>query len=131
MNRKHENTELGIDNGEYAVYRSRFSLVVAAAVCLLLAVVAWLMVMNVKDTKNLPLEVVGEQSGYTYVLSDAELEVSGAVVFLKAAERIEVIVPEQATAPGTYMIALEDLVLPEGVSLSELTGITLTVSANE
>ena len=64
-------------------------------------------------------------------LSDAELEVSGAVVFLKAAERIEVIVPEQATAPGTYVVSLEDLVLPEGVSLSELTGITLTVSANE
>ena len=131
MNRKHENTELGIDNGEYAVRRSRFSLVVAAVVCLLLAVVAWLMVMNVKDTKNLPLEVVGAQAGYTYVLSDVELEVSGAVVFLKAAERIEVIVPEQATAPGTYVVSLEDLVLPEGVSLSELTGITLTVSANE
>ncbi|MBQ2773429.1 MAG: hypothetical protein IJF45_03670 [Clostridia bacterium] len=128
MNRKNENTELGIDNGEYAVRRSRFSLVIAAVVCLLLAVVAWLMVMNAKDTKNLPLEVVGEQPGYTYVLSDAELEVSGAVVFLKAADRIEVIVPEQATAPGTYVIALEDLVLPEGVSLSELTGITLTVS---
>lgn len=128
MNRKHENTELGIDNGEYAVRRSRFSLIVAAVVCLLLAVVVWLMVMNVEDTKKLPLEVVGAQAEYVYVLSDAELEVSGAVVFLKMSDRIEVIVPEQATAPGTYVIALEDLVLPEGVSLSELTGIKLTVS---
>ncbi|MBR2010242.1 MAG: hypothetical protein IKA06_00630 [Clostridia bacterium] len=128
MNRKHENTELGTDNGEYAVRRSRLSLIVAAVVCLLLAVVVWLMVMNVKDSKKLPLEVVGAQAEYTYVLSDAELEVSGAVVFLKMAERIEVIVPEQATAPGTYVIALEDLVLPEGVSLSELTDLTLTVS---
>lgn len=128
MNRKHDNTEFGIDNGEYAVRRSRLSLIVAAVVCLLLAVVSWLMVMNAKDTKRLPLEIVGAQAGYTYVLSDVELEVSGAVVFLKKADCIEVIVPEDVTAPGTYAIPLEDLVLPEGVFLSELTGITLTVS---
>ena len=62
------------------------------------------------------------------MLSDAELEVSGPVLFLKKAEKIEVKVPEEATAPGTYVIALEMLVLPDGLSLSELTGITLTVS---
>ena len=128
MNRKHENADLAIDSGEYAVRRSRLSLVVAAIVCLLLAVVVWLMVMNVKDTKQLSLEIVGAKAEYQYVLSDTELEVSGAVVFLKKAEHIKVIVPADAIAPGTYVIALEDLVLPEGVSLSELTGLTLTVT---
>ncbi len=128
MNRKHENEKLEIENGEYAVRRSRLSLVVAAVVCLLLAVVVWLVVMNVEDSKRLPLVLVGGESQYVYALSDAELEVSGAVVFLKKAEEIRVIVPEEANTPGTYVIALEKLVLPEGVSLSELTGITLTVS---
>ena len=128
MNRKHENEKLEIDNGEYAVRRSRLSLVIAAVVCLLLAVVVWLAVMNVEDTKHLPLVLVGGESQYTYVLSDAELEVSGSVVFLKKAEEIKVIVPEEANSPGTYVIALEELVLPEGVSVSELAGITLTVA---
>ena len=128
MNRKHEEEKLVIDNGEYAVRRSRLSLVIAAVVCLLLAVVVWLAVMNVKDTKHLPLTLVGGDSEYTYVLSDAELEVSGSVVFLKMAEEIKVIVPEDANSPGTYIIPLETLVMPQGVSLSELTGITLTVT---
>ena len=128
MNRKHENADLAVDSGEYAVRRSRLSLVVATIVCLLLAVVVWLMVMNVEDTKHLALEVADAKAEYQYVLSDTEREVSGAVVFLKKAEQIKVIVPEDAIAPGTYVIALEDLVLPEGVSLAELTGITLTIT---
>ena len=115
-------------NGEYTVRRSRLSLVVAAVCCLILAVLVWLFVMNAGDTKRLPLVLVGGADEYVYTLSDAELEVSGAVLFLKKAEKIEVVVPEEATQPGTYAIALDKLVLPEGVSLSELTGITLTVT---
>ena len=128
MNRKHENDEVRTDNGEYAVRRSRLSRVVAAVICLLLAVVGWLAVMNVKDTKRLPLVLLDAEGEYSYALSDAELEVSGSVLFLKKAEKIDVTVPKEATVPGIYVITLDMLVLPEGVSLSELTGITLTVS---
>ena len=116
------------NRGEYTVHRSRLSMIVAAVCCLILAFVVWMLVMNAGDTKRLPLVLVGGGEEYTYTLSDAELEVSGSVLYLKKAEKIEVVVPAEAVEPGTYAIALEKLVLPEGVSLSELTGITLTVS---
>ena len=121
---KHMNDE----NGEYTLRHSRLSTVIAAVCCLILAFLVWIVVMNAEDTKRLPLVLVGGESEYIYTLSDVELEVSGAVLYLKKAEKIEIAVPEEANAPGTYAIALEKLVLPEGVSLSELTGITLTVS---
>lgn len=128
MNRsKHENADLGIENGEYAVHRSHLSLIIAAVICLLLAVIVWLMVMNVEDTAYIPLEVKGGTADCTYLLSDTELEVSGTVLFLKKADRIEVIVPPTFEQPGTYTLSLSNLVLPEGVSLSELPNLTLTV----
>lgn len=129
MNRKHENTELNIENGEYAVRRSRLSLVIAAVVCLLLAVVTWLWVMNVEDTAYLPLTVVGTSEGYTYVLSDNEIQVKGSVLSLRKANEIRVLVSSEITAPGTYAISLNELILPEGISLAELTDLTLTVEA--
>ncbi len=127
MNRKHENADLGIENGEHAAHRSRLSLVIAAVVCLLLAVVVWLFVMNVEDTAYVPLVIKGGAANCTYVLSDAELEVSGTVLFLKRADCIEVIVPETCGTPGTYNLTLANLVLPEGVSLTEVPNLTLTV----
>ena len=123
-----EMKHMNADNGEYTVRHSRLSTVVAAVCCLILAFLVWIAVMNASDTKRLPLVIVGGDSEYTYTLSDVELEVRGSVLYLKKAEKIEIVVPEEANAPGTYAIALEKLVLPEGVSLSELTGITLTVS---
>ena len=127
MNRKHENAELGIESGEYAVRRSRLSLVIAAIVCLLLAVVVWLFVMNVEDTAYVPLVIKGGAANCTYVLSDAELEVSGTVLFLKRADCIEVVVPETCGTPGTHTITLANLVLPEGVALTEIPNLTLTI----
>ena len=123
-----EMKHMNADNGEYTVRHSRLSTVIAAVCCLILAFLVWIVVMNAEDTKRLPLVLVGGENEYVYTLSDVELEVSGAVLYLKKAEKIEIAVPEEAIAPGTYAIALEKLVLPEGVSLSELTGITLTVS---
>ena len=128
MNRKHENAELGMESGEYTPHRSHVSLVVAGLACLLLALFVWLFVMNGDDTAYVTLELTGGSSEYSYVLSDTDLEVSGAVHFLKKAESIRVIVPESAIGNGTYKIALADLVLPEGVSLTEELDLTLTVT---
>ena len=126
---KHEFKRMDADNGDYAVRHSRLSLVIAAVVCLLLAIFVWLLVMNAGDTKTVPLVLVGGDAEYTYTLSDAELELSGAVFALKAVEKVEVEIPKDvATVPGTHAIALEDLVLPEGISLAKLTGINLTVA---
>ncbi len=127
MNRKHEQTGLDMDNSEYTVRRSRLSLVVAAVLCLLLSVIVWLFVMNVEDTAYVSLELKGGAQGCIYALSDAQLEVSGTVLFLKKADVIEVIVPDTMCTPGTYVLSLENLVLPEGVSLTEIPNLTLTV----
>ena len=127
MNRKHEHAELGTDNSEYTVHRSRLSLVVAAALCLLLSVIVWLFVMNVEDTAYVSLELKGGAECCVYVLSDTQLEVRGTVLFLKKADVIEVIVPDTMCEPGTYSLSLENLVLPEGVSLTEIPNLTLTV----
>ena len=127
MNRKHGHAELGVDNSEYTVHRSRLSLIVAAALCLLLSVIVWLFVMNVEDTAYVSLELKGGTEGCVYALSDTQLEVSGTVLFLKKADVIAVIVPDTVCEPGTYQLSLEDLVLPEGVSLTEIPNLTLTI----
>ncbi|MBQ9803091.1 MAG: hypothetical protein IJW51_08505 [Clostridia bacterium] len=128
MNRKHENEDLRLEVGQHATHRSRFSLIVAAAVCLLLSLVVWLFVMNAEDTAYVTLEIKGGAAECNYVLSDTALEVGGAISALKQAECIEVLVPEDAVLEGVYVIQLEDLVLPEGLSLTEVPNLTLTVS---
>ena len=128
MNRKHESAELGIEQSEYTPRRSYVSFIVAGVVCLLLALLIWVVVMNTEDTALVPLELTGGNDGYTYVLSDTDLEVSGTVYFLKQAECIEVQVPEAAIGSGTCEITLADLMLPEGVSLTGELSLTLTVT---
>ena len=128
MNRKHDNMDDGMEANERVPHRKQVSTIVAAVVCLLLALLIWLLVMNTNDTAYVPLEITGGTEAYTYVLSDTELEVGGAVQFLKGSKAIKVIVPEAATENGTYALQLADLVLPEGVALVEELHLTLTVT---
>ena len=130
MNRKHINEDISVENGEYAVRHRRKRDVVAAVICLLLALVVWLLVMNVDDTAQITLEVADASETYTYTLSDESLEVTGAVVALKQAkqEGITVKLPEGATLPGCYTITPNELILPEGVALTALPELTLTVT---
>ena len=129
MNRKHEQQKLDMDAGEYTVRRSRLSLFVAIVACLLLSVAVWLFVMNTDSTACVALELMGGTEGFEYTLSDAELEVGGTVHFLKKAEVIRVIVSEEMNSPGTYTVSLANLVLPEGVALTEIPNLTLTVTS--
>lgn len=126
MNRKHE--QQNMDNSEYTVRRSRLSLFVAVVACLLLSVIVWLFVMNAESTAYVSLELKGGFEGCEYTLSNAELEVSGTVLFLKKAEVIQVIVSDEMNSPGTYTLSLSNLVLPEGVALIEIPNLTLTVT---
>ena len=130
MNRKHIHEDITADNGEYAVRHNRKRDIVAVFVCLLLALVVWLLVMNADDTASVTLTLEGGTEAYSYTLSDDSLEVAGTVIFLKAAQRDSIVVkiPAEANAPGTYHIAVEELVLPEGVALTSLPELTLTVS---
>ena len=126
MNRKH----IQEDASEYAVRHSRKRDIVAAVICLVLAFVVWLLVMNAEDTTSVALEVQGGDAAYTYTLSVDSVEVAGRVVAIKAAQRENIIVkvPARATLPGVYQLSLEQLVLPEGVALTSLPEIVLTVS---
>lgn len=130
MNDKHRekgSVELQYDNGEYAVRRSYRSNIVAIIVCLVLAFAVWIVVMNAEDTNYIPLSISGVPEGYICVLSDSVIEVKGTVLSLKLADKAEIIFPEDAKSAGTYSIALEDLVLPAGVSLASGLDITITV----
>ena len=131
MNRKHTQENI-TDNGEYAVRHSRKRDIVAAVICLLLAFVVWLLVMNVDSTAKVTLTLEGESEAYVYTLSEEELEVAGTVVSLKAAQQESIILKipaDMATVPGRYEIKLQQLVLPEGVALTSLPELTLTVTA--
>ena len=96
-----------------------------APICILIAFLVWLCVMNVRDTAYVRTDVLLPVEGYTYELSSDSLEVEGNVVALKRAERIGVIIP--SNEPGVYVITEENLVLPEGVSLTSTLRLTLTV----
>ena len=126
MNRKNaEQENERFDNGEYAVRRSRRSNIIAAVVCLVLAFCVWLVVMNAQDTAYLPVEVQGNGS---YVLSVSSLEVKGTVTAIKRADRIEVVLPDTMTAPGTYVLTEQNLIFPDGVRPVEDVYLTVTVA---
>ena len=128
MNRKHtlpvEREETNVD-GAYAVHRSWVVNIVALAVCLVLAFLIWIVVMNTENTEEIELRVLAPQEGYTYTLSAERLKVRGKTVDLKAAKSIGVCIPGHAS--GTYVLAEEDLVLPEGVHLTAPLTVTITV----
>ena len=100
--------------------------VIALLICVLLAMAVWLCVMNLEDTDYIPLAVEAPRAGYTYELSADGIEVTGAVYALKDLNRIGVVVPGHV--PGVYTLTKEDLVLPEGVHLSDELSLTLRVS---
>ena len=59
MNRKHIQEDMTAENGGYAVKSSRKRDIVAAVICLVLAMVVWLFVMNVDDTADVGLSLAG------------------------------------------------------------------------
>ena len=127
MNRKHIHDDMTADNGEYAVRHSRKRDIVAAVICLLLAFVVWLFVMNADDTASVALALEGGNSAYTYTLSADSVEVTGKALTIKALQEdgILVKIPAEATAPGVYKV---ELVLPEGVALTSMPELVLTVT---
>ncbi|MBE6554940.1 MAG: hypothetical protein E7663_01715 [Ruminococcaceae bacterium] len=126
MNRKHQNVT-AVESGEYAVHRNRRNDIIAAVVCLFLAFLVWLFVMNTEDTAFVALEITDPASGYTFVLSDSMIEVKGSVLSLKRADRVEIVLPPEAVTEGTYRIELEDLVLPAGTTPAGALELIVTV----
>lgn len=129
MNRKEIDAQSNVEqqkNGEYAVHRNRRSNIIAAVVCLLIALVVWVVIMGSGDSDYIATRVLDPKEEYTYTLSVDFLEVEGTVGNLRHADHIGVRVPEGAV-PGVYHLTVDDLVLPDGVHLTADPDITLTI----
>ena len=114
--------------GEGHVVRSghhRWDFLVAL-VCVVIAFLVWLCVMNVRDTEHVSLEIKDPIDGYVYELSSNTIEVEGNLVALKRVDAIEVVLPLNEV--GTHTITEEHLVVPDGVSVTGNTRITVTVT---
>lgn len=97
-----------------------------ALVCVVIAFLVWLCVMNVRDTEHVSLEIKEPLDGYVYELSGNTIEVEGNLVALKRVDAIEVVLPSNEV--GTHVITEENLVVPDGVSITGNTRITVTVT---
>ena len=133
MNRKHVDTTDALEQqngGEYTV-KSNFRVnIIAAAICLMLAVLVWIMVMNRTDSDYLSVCVTDQQAEYSYELSADVIKVEGKVADLRLADEICIRLPENAGV-GEYKLSDGELelVLPDGVYLSVDTELIVTVKA--
>ena len=132
MNKKDilKNDEFEQQEGEavvHAAHRSHWDLL-ALLLCLALAFVVWLCVMNATDTDYVRLELTGTQEGTEYELSADGILVEGTISALKGLNAIEVRVPDYANEPGRYRLTEADLDLPEGIYPEGELRLTLTVS---
>ena len=128
VNRKNTFSETNEEfnkSGEYAVHRNRWMDAVVLLVCLLLALLVWIVVMQTENTDKAELYVMAPQDGLTYTLSIDSVEIEGKIVDLKAVERIGVRVPGHTA--GVYTLTEQDLDLPEGVQLTAPLTLTLSV----
>lgn len=116
------------EDTDFTVQRSRSVRMIAAVLCILLAVLVWLVVIQLEQTDTFKLSLTGAPHQYICVLSDTMIDVRGTALVLKEVDTIEVICPA-IEAPGTYLLTASDLKLPEGVTLAEELVLTLTVIA--
>lgn len=100
--------------------------VVAVLVCLLVAFLTWLASMNMTSTDYLCIDTSALPEGY--VLSVTEIEVTGRVCDLRGKKTVA-LRPMSGLSVGTYSVAQEDLILPEGLAVTEMPAIVLTVGA--
>ena len=116
-------------------HRKPYGPVIAAVVCLLLALVVWVGVMNTQDTDYISIRLVAPD-GYTCELSATGVEVEGSVGVLRGLK--EIVVPI-STEDAEYILYYYDgeaavneafLQLPLDVSLTREWTAKLTVTKN-
>ena len=118
------------NNGQFAVKRNHKADIVAILVCVLIALLVWLVLMNGVETDIVELVVVNKDPAYEYELSVTQVEVEGSAVDLRKVTEIPVKLPD-GLEPGVYR--LDDvhgaaLLLPEGISLARSLNLTITVT---
>lgn len=97
--------------------------VLAFILCLALATLVWVCVMNSQDTDYITLQL--EDAAADCTLSMPTVKVEGSVSALKGLTVITV--KNKDLAPGTYPLTEQLLELPEGVHLSTGSYVLLTV----
>ena len=108
-------------------HRSMYRALLAGVLCLLLALVVWVGVMNTEDTDYVPVRI-DAPAGYACTLSVEGVEVKGEVAVLRTLDVLVITVPE-GVAPGTYYVPAEMLELPQGVTLAKDWEAVLTIRA--
>ena len=123
-----KNTMIDVDAQQPAAvsHHKLYVNVLAALICLLIAVLVWVSVMNSQDTDYVPLRIENPQSNVTYEFSADDLQVQGKVAALRHLTSISITVPEVLPS-GTYLLTESDLDLPDGVHPVGDLRLTLTV----
>ena len=123
--------EILMENGAEQVqstrdsHRNVYGTIVAVLVCLLLALIVWIGVMNAQDTDYIPI-TVSAPIGYECTLSVDGVEVQGKVADLRGLNELVITVPA-GVAGGTYYVPEEMLELPQGVAVTGEWNATLTI----
>lgn len=105
---------------------------VVALVCILLAFLVWLCIMNVRDTEYIGIEFEGTKQGYTYQISATSLEVEGKRALLKSEDaviRVDLSKIDHATLGEPIEITSDCIKVPEGLSLIKSSQLTVTITA--
>ncbi len=129
MKDKNMLTDVGAQQPAVVSHHKIYTNVLAALVCLLIAVLVWVSVMNSQDTDYVPLRIENPQSNVTYEFSADNLQVQGKVAALRHLSVIGITVPE-GLPNGTYLLTESDLELPDGVHPVGELRLTLTVVSN-
>ena len=98
--------------------------VVAAVLCVMLAILMWICVMHTQDTDYIPIRVI-TPAGLDYELSVQGVTVEGSVAALRHLD--EICITVTGSEPTSYCVSAEMLELPEGVTLAENWSATLTL----
>ena len=120
--------------GEAVSHRRIYSAILAALVCIALALAVWIGVMNTQDTDYIPVRVLSPE-GYECTLSVDGVEVEGKVSDLRDLDEIVVALTKDDAAyvlvgfGGEASVNEAFLRLPDGVYITREFSATLTVKA--
>ena len=120
------------EQSERAPRRRVYGSILVIILCLVLALVVWVGVMNTQDTDYIPVRLVGPE-GYRCHVSVDGVEVKGRVSDLRNLDEIVIELDEQEALrilfPGGGKADAEDyLKLPDGVTIAGDLNAVITVS---
>ncbi len=120
--------------GARASHHTVYGTIIAALVCILLALVVWVGVMNTQDTDYIPVRIVAPE-GYECTLSVDGVEVEGKVCDLRNLDELVITLSAEdalyvlGALGGSASVNEALLQLPNGVYVTREFSAVLTVKA--